>query len=113
MTTHEVATLESLVDGSGSCFEVAGTRVAIFRIDGAVHAIEDRCSHAEASLAAGEVFGTDVECPRHGAEFDLITGRPGSLPATKPVAVYPAEVREGSVFITLPDSQSASEVDYV
>ena len=103
MTTHEVATLESLTDGAGECFEVSGQRVALFRIDDAVHAIDDRCSHAEASLAAGELFGTEVECPRHGAEFDLITGKPGSLPATKPVSVYPAEVRGGSVFVTLPD----------
>jgi 3-phenylpropionate/trans-cinnamate dioxygenase ferredoxin subunit len=110
MTTHEIAALESLTDGAGRCFEVDGHRVAVFRIDDAVHAIEDRCSHAEASLAAGEVFGTDVECPRHGAEFDLITGEPGSLPATKPVAVYPAEVRGGSVFVTLPDSPATSEV---
>ena len=110
MTAHLVATLDSLTAGTGKCFEVDGTRVAVFRIDDAVHAIEDRCSHAEASLAAGEVFGTEVECPRHGAEFDLITGEPGSLPATKPVAVFPAEVREGSVFVTLPDSPTTSEV---
>jgi 3-phenylpropionate/trans-cinnamate dioxygenase ferredoxin subunit len=113
MTTHEVVSFESLNDGTGKCFEVDGTRVAIFRIDDAVHAIEDRCSHAEASLAAGEVFGTDVECPRHGAEFDLVTGKPGSLPATHAVAVYPAEVRGGLVFVTLPDSEIASEVHHV
>jgi 3-phenylpropionate/trans-cinnamate dioxygenase ferredoxin subunit len=109
MTTHEVATLESLPVGAGKCFEVDGTRVAVFRTDSTVHAIDDRCSHAEASLAAGEVFGTEVECPRHGAEFDLITGEPRSLPATKPVSVYPAEVRDGSVFVTLPDSTMTSE----
>jgi 3-phenylpropionate/trans-cinnamate dioxygenase ferredoxin subunit len=112
MTIHEVATLESLSVGVGKCFEVDGTRVALFRIDSVVHAIDDRCSHAEASLAAGEVFGTEVECPRHGAEFDLITGEPGSLPATKPVSVYPAEVRDGSVFVTLPDSPITSEVHH-
>ncbi len=109
MTTHEIATLESLVEGGGKCFEVDGTRVAVFKVDGAVHAIDDRCSHAEASLAEGELFGTDVECPRHGAEFDIVTGEPASLPATKPVSVYPTEVRDGSVFVTLPDSEITNE----
>ena len=109
MTTHEIATLESLAEGAGKCFSVDGRRVAVFKVDGSVHAIDDRCSHAEASLASGELFGTDVECPRHGAEFDIVTGKAGSLPATKPVSVYPTEVRDGSVFVTLPSSDNASE----
>jgi 3-phenylpropionate/trans-cinnamate dioxygenase ferredoxin subunit len=111
MTTHKVALLETLPEGAGSCFELEGTRVAIFKVDGAVHAIQDRCSHAEASLAEGQLFGTDVECPRHGAEFDVVTGKPGSLPATQPVAVYPTELRDGSVFVTIPDVTTASEDD--
>ena len=109
MTMHEIATLESLAEGAGKCFSVDGQRVAVFKVEGSVHAIDDRCSHAEASLAAGELFGTDVECPRHGAEFDIVTGRPGSLPATKPVSVYPTEVREDSVFVTFPSLETASE----
>lgn len=109
MTSHKVAAFASLTDGAGKCFEIADTKVAVFRIGDSVHAIEDRCSHAEASLAAGELFGTEVECPRHGAEFDIVTGKPGSLPATKPVSVYPVDVREGSVFVTLPDADPNNE----
>ena len=113
MTTHEVTLFAALTDGAGKCFEIGDTKVALFRIDDSVHAIQDRCSHAEASLASGELFGTEVECPRHGAEFDLVTGQPGSLPATKPVPVYPAEVRDGSVFVTLPDSDQSNEDQHV
>jgi len=109
MTTHEITAFEDLSEGAGKCFDVDGHRVAVFRVDGAVHAIQDRCSHAEASLASGELFGTDVECPRHGAEFDIITGSARSLPATKPVPVYQTEVRDGSVFVTLPDSNTTNE----
>ena len=75
-------------EGAGSAIEVAGHRVAVFRIDGQLYAIGDRCSHAEASLAAGEIFDHGVECPRHGSEFDVRTGEPHSLPATAPVATY-------------------------
>jgi 3-phenylpropionate/trans-cinnamate dioxygenase ferredoxin subunit len=109
MTTHEIATLDSLAEGAGKCFSVDGLRVAVFKVDGSIHAIDDRCSHAEASLAEGELFGTDVECPRHGAEFDIVTGQPRSLPATSPVSVYPTEVRDGSVFVTLPSPEIVRE----
>ena len=63
--------------------------------------IGDRCSHAEASLSEGELFGYDVECPRHGSEFDVRTGRPASLPATRPVPVYQVKVEAGRLMVLL------------
>jgi 3-phenylpropionate/trans-cinnamate dioxygenase ferredoxin subunit len=73
--------------------------VAVFRLGDDLYAIGDRCTHAEASLAEGEVFDTEVECPRHGSSFDLTTGQPGALPATRPVPVYGVEVRDGNVYL--------------
>ena len=64
-----------------------------------VFAIGDRCSHAEASLAEGEVFDHEVECPRHGSEFDLRTGKALSLPATRPVPTYQVSVEDGVVYL--------------
>lgn len=83
--------------------EHGGSAVAVFRLGDEVHAIADRCSHAEASLSEGDVFDNEVECPRHGAAFDFTTGAPLGLPATKPVAVYATSVRDGNVFIEIPD----------
>ncbi len=57
--------------------------IAIFNVEGEYFAIDDMCSHAEASLAEGEVFDCKIECPLHGAEFDLKTGEAVTLPATK------------------------------
>lgn len=96
-----VGKLIDLPDGRGVRVEALGHRVALFRIDEAVYAIGDRCSHAEASLAEGELFDTDVECPRHGSEFSIVTGEPDSLPATKPVPTYVVEVEDGEVFLEL------------
>ncbi len=76
----------------------------MFRIGDDVYAIGDVCSHAEASLAEGDVFGTDVECPRHGSEFDLTTGEPHSLPATVPVPTYEVIIEDNVVFLNLEDS---------
>lgn len=93
--------LGDLPDGRGVRVEAGGHRVAVFRVDDAVYAIGDRCSHAEASLAEGEVFDLDVECPRHGSEFSLVTGEPDSFPATRPVPVYEVGVQDDEVFLEL------------
>lgn len=97
----EVAPIAELPDGRGVLVEVGGERIAVFRSGDTVRAIGDRCSHAEASLAEGDFFDGEVECPRHGSPFDLTTGKPVALPATTPVAVYPATVEDGVVFLTI------------
>jgi len=99
-----IASLTDLPDGRGVRVDLPGHRIAVFRLADRVHAVADRCSHAEASLAEGEVFDGSVECPRHGAEFDLSTGEPASLPATRPLAVYPAEVEDGEVYLEVESS---------
>lgn len=99
----ELGALEALPRDRGIRVTVGDTRVAVFRVADEVFAIGDRCSHAEASLAEGEVYGTDIECPRHGSEFDLRTGAPLSLPATRPVPVYKVSIEDGDVFLFLED----------
>jgi len=96
-----VASLGELPRGRGALVEAGGRRIALFRVGDAVYALGDRCSHAEASLAEGQVRDGAVECPRHGAKFDLKTGQPGSLPATAPVPTYDVTVEGGSVYLTL------------
>ncbi len=93
----EVLREEEVVDGHGMCVEVGKERIAIFRDGDRLYAIGDRCSHAEASLSEGDVFDGEVECPRHGATFDLATGDAKSLPATRPVPTYGVRSRDGFV----------------
>ncbi|MGI9647840.1 MAG: non-heme iron oxygenase ferredoxin subunit [Acidimicrobiia bacterium] len=93
--------LQDLPQGRGVRVETSGHRIALFRIADDAYAIGDRCSHAEASLAEGEVFDLDVECPRHGSEFNLETGLPNSFPATRPVPTYEVAVVDGELFIEL------------
>lgn len=97
----EVTKLEDLPRSRGVRVTIGDTRIAMFRIEDDVYAIGDRCSHAEASLAEGEVWDRTVECPRHGSEFDLSSGEPGSLPATEPVPVYPVTIEDGTVYLEL------------
>ena len=80
---------------------VGNIAVAIVRIDDAVYAIGDVCSHANVSLSDGTVWDDTcaLECPGHGSAFDLRTGVPNSLPATQPVRVFVAKVVDGEVVV--------------
>jgi 3-phenylpropionate/trans-cinnamate dioxygenase ferredoxin component len=100
----EITTLDKLPRDRGVRVTVGEHRIAMFRIDDEVFAIGDRCSHAEASLAEGEVWDHTVECPRHGSEFDLRTGEPGALPATQPVPVYQVSIEDGTIYLEMENS---------
>ena len=87
--------------GEARRFEVDGVPVAVVRIDDDLYAIADTCSHQRISLSEGEVDTGDrsLECWKHGSTFDLATGEPSSLPATKPVAVYSVTVEGDDVYV--------------
>jgi len=91
--------LNSFSESPVQTVEINGSVVAVFKVDNEYFAIQNRCSHAEASLSEGEVYDCKVECPLHGAEFDLKTGEALTLPATKPIATYTTEVNENSVLV--------------
>jgi 3-phenylpropionate/trans-cinnamate dioxygenase ferredoxin subunit len=67
------------------------------------YAIGDRCSHADFSLAEGEVYPEEreIECWKHGSTFSLIDGKPQSLPATKPVPTYEVRVDGDDVMVVI------------
>lgn len=109
MSELNAGLLADLPVDEGLRIENGDSAVAVFRVGDEVYAIADRCSHAESSLSEGEVFDNEVECPRHGAVFDVTTGEPLTLPATKSVAVYVTEVRDGEVFVEIPKEGSADE----
>ena len=73
--------------------------VAVARDGDDFYALQDLCSHAAVALSEGEVTDCTVECWLHGSRFDLRTGKPTGLPATEPVATFPIEVRDDSIFI--------------
>jgi 3-phenylpropionate/trans-cinnamate dioxygenase ferredoxin component len=77
-----------------------GTPVAVVRDEfGDLHAIGDTCTHAEVSLAEGDVDGCSIECWLHGSRFDLRTGEPTSLPAIRPVPVFPLTIDGDDVLV--------------
>ena len=95
----EVA-FDSLVSGKPVAIEVDGVAVCLTRVDDEVFAVEDTCTHSEASLSEGEVSGTKIECWLHGAEFDLRTGEALTPPATSALKTFNVEVNGNQVVVT-------------
>lgn len=98
----EAAALEEVRDGSMCVtLEIDGSlrRIALFGDDGDVHAVDDTCTHAGASLSEGGVRDGTVRCPRHGAPFDLRTGEALGYPASEGVRTYETKFEDGVVYV--------------
>jgi len=89
---QRVASLGELEEDTPKRVELDGVPVALVRTEGEVFAINDICSHANVSLSEGEVEDCQIECWLHGSSFDLRSGKPSGLPATRPVPVYPVKI---------------------
>jgi 3-phenylpropionate/trans-cinnamate dioxygenase ferredoxin component len=98
----DVAAADDIPGGEGRCYQVEGVSVAVFHEEGVFYAVSDTCTHESYSLAEGVVWDHTVECPQHGARFDLVTGDVLSLPATLSIESYPIEVRDGRIFVAVP-----------
>jgi 3-phenylpropionate/trans-cinnamate dioxygenase ferredoxin subunit len=105
----KVCSVEEVPKGSTVSADIDGTEIAIVHAeDDNFYAIYDQCSHAEVPLSEGEVDGCTLECWLHGSRFDLRTGEPTGLPATEPVPVFPVEVVDGEVFVSLTPSNGVT-----
>jgi 3-phenylpropionate/trans-cinnamate dioxygenase ferredoxin component len=97
--------------GSAHRVDVDGHRLCLVRLASTTpggtddwYVIDDRCSHADYSLSEGDVWEEEreIECPKHGSTFSLVTGEPQTLPATQPVPVYSVRVDGDDVYVGLP-----------
>ncbi|MDP4603490.1 MAG: non-heme iron oxygenase ferredoxin subunit [Solirubrobacteraceae bacterium] len=97
----EVCPLDEFEAGSCRIVEWDGDQIGVFNCDGEILAMEDRCSHDGAPLAEGvlDPESCTIECPRHGAIFDLRSGIPTTLPAYIPVDTFPVVIEDGLIKI--------------
>ncbi len=98
----EVAASEELPNGERLFVEIDNTPIVVFNIGGQLFAIGDVCTHDDGPLGDGELAGYEISCPRHGASFDVRTGKVISLPAIIDIPVYPLRVIDGQIQIGLP-----------
>ena len=103
MALHSVAQLADLPPGSALQVVVDGRQIGIFNCGGAIYAADNVCTHAYAELHEGYIDSDDcsIECPLHGARFDLASGRVLSLPASVPLQVYRVSVEDETILVEL------------
>ncbi len=88
----KVATTGDIPPGQVRSYPVNGKQIALCNVEGTFYAIDDICTHDGGELGEGELLGDQIECPRHGARFDVKTGRALTLPAVVPIESYPVQV---------------------
>lgn len=96
-----VAREAEIPEGEVRVFEVEDMRIAIGRVDGVLYAFEDTCTHDDGPLGEGSLDRFQIECPRHGARFDVRTGAVCRMPAVAPIQVFPIRVENGDVLVEL------------
>ncbi len=99
----KVADRSELPPGGKKLADVGGRAIAVFNVDGSFYAIDDVCTHDGGPLAEGELLGCEVECPRHGARFDVRTGKAMSFPAFEPVTTHRVDVRGDDILVSVED----------
>jgi 3-phenylpropionate/trans-cinnamate dioxygenase ferredoxin subunit len=99
----KVGTLDEIPPGGSLLVEVDMVRIALFNLNGEIYAIEDVCTHDGGPLVEGRVVnGCEVQCPRHGARFDIRTGAALCFPAFEPTKTYGVRVEGQDVWIEQP-----------
>lgn len=90
-----------LLDGKPVRLEKDGKSICVTRVGNEVFAIDDTCSHSDASLSEGDISGFKIECWLHGAEFDLRTGQALTLPAVVSVKTYSVSFDDDAVTVEI------------
>ena len=102
MAWVRVAAADEVSPGTATVVEAGGRRIALCNTGDGYHAIDDICTHDGGPLDQGKLEGNQIECPRHGAKFDVVTGKALTLPAIRPVRTYATRVEGGRVELELP-----------
>lgn len=99
MTAERVASVGDVPVGEVRVMQCGSRSLAVSNIDGALYAIDNRCTHDNGPLGEGRLRGDRVICPRHGAAFDARTGKVLTLPAVRSVNAYPVAIESDDVYI--------------
>ncbi len=100
----KVAQVSEIKPGEMMAVEVGSEQVLLANVNGNIHAVDDICSHAYASLSEGDLNGPEVECPLHGGAFNVTTGEPVCPPANESVRVYKVQIEGDDILVGPPNS---------
>ncbi len=97
-----VAQVGDIKNGQVKQYTANGQRIVLANVEGTYFATQDLCTHDGGPLGEGEVFDHEIECPRHGARFDLRTGEVVALPAMFPIKTFPVRVEGENIQVAFP-----------
>ncbi len=103
-TFVDVAATSEIPAGEVRGFEHKGQRVSICNTGETFYAVEDCCTHDDGPLGDGELDGCAIECPRHGARFDIRTGEVLQMPAVFPIKTFETRIENGRVLVKLEEA---------
>ena len=98
----EIAPSSELPDGERLFVEIGGKPIVIFKIASQYFSIADVCSHDDGPVGEGKLEGYTITCPRHGAQFDIRSGKVIQMPAVVDIPAYPVRVIEGMIYLGFP-----------
>ncbi|MCX8202637.1 MAG: non-heme iron oxygenase ferredoxin subunit [Candidatus Micrarchaeota archaeon] len=103
----KIAKLSEIPMNGCKNFEISGKKIAIYNVSGRIYAADSECSHMKGPLCKGRILSQDgnqyVQCPWHGATFNLETGEAMSGPTRKPIRVYKIKIEKDEIFVELTD----------
>jgi 3-phenylpropionate/trans-cinnamate dioxygenase ferredoxin subunit len=99
---YEIAAVEDLPKGERIFVEIGDNFLVVFNIANNYFAIEDLCSHDDGPLGDGDLDGHEIACPRHGARFDVRSGRALTFPAVEDIPAYPLRIIDDKIQVGLP-----------
>lgn len=98
----QITSVQEMPDGERLIFEIDDLPIVLYALNGKYFATGDECSHDGGPIGDGEVEGNEIICPRHGARFDLRTGKVTRLPAVTDIPGYPVRVVNDMIEIGIP-----------
>src|SRR5437870_4173320 len=102
MAWQRIALVSDIPDEAPLETGVEGLPLALYRVEGEIYCTANLCTHAEAFLSDGYLEGYEIECPLHGARFDIRNGRVLCQPASSDIATFPVRVEEEAVLVDIP-----------
>jgi 3-phenylpropionate/trans-cinnamate dioxygenase ferredoxin component len=98
----KVAAVSEIPPGDMKMVEVGNEQILLVNVDGTIHACDDVCSHSYASLSEGDLEGAEVQCPLHGAMFNVVTGEVLTPPADEPLRLFEVRIEGDDVLVGPP-----------
>lgn len=99
----EVGKAGELAPGTMKRVDLRGRRILLANVDGRLCAVDDTCTHEDASLSTGVLKGDLVKCPLHGSRFNVCTGKVLEEPAEEDLKTYPVRLESGRILVGLPE----------